>query len=1178
MLRLIRRYRRRRHEDRLRRTLEQSGLFDRSFYLMANRDVAASGQDPILHFIRNGAAEGRSPSATFNLPVYLDDNPGARTSGLNPVVDWLEIGVAGGRRPPVKVAEPLGDVTGHDMAQAELARVRAEAVSTGLFSESYYLTAFPDIRRAGVDPLEHYLLWGHGENRNPSSAFDTHYYRTQHGAELAQAGNPCPLVHYLDHGRRAGYLTRPPGSVTLAPSAAAPCTLRLAVHVHMFYPEMMERFAALLRDVGFGFDLFVSTCGEANTTFVRNVTARLLPGRKVIVRDVPNRGRDIAPFLLAFPEIWCSYDAVLHLHSKKSPHAGFGTQWLDWILRHLLSDRDIALACVHQLEERPDVAMLFADNYFEIKRHAGWNANEDRARAVLARLGAPLRDIPRYAHFAAGSIGWFRVDAFAALASSLTLDDFEVEDGQIEGTLAHVLERAMPLLAVSQGRALSTFYVPNPPSLPPVDVTHASPSGSERVGLRWMRDTPAIARHRPKPLKPGPMLHDPDALEISWIIPDFGLGAGGHMTIFRFVELLDAFGHRQTIWIQNPRNFADPAAALAFIRRHYRDVGDKVAVRFLPDDVRQLSGHAVIATDCWTVFPAAEATNFQERFYFIQDYEPYFHPVGENSLIAESTYKMGFAALCAGDWLLQKAQAHGMWARKWELASDPEFYFPAGRVTKKKPQAITQIAFYCRSYTPRRAVNLGFVAFEELAKRRKGFEVLMFGEAPHDRTHDFPHRQLGILAPRQLGELYRGADLGIVFSTTNYSLVPLEMMACELPVIEIDVDSTRAIFPTGSVSLAAPDPVSIADAIERMLDNEAERASQAAEGLRFVDGLDWGASARTVEAALRERLGEVGSRPIDPDALAAPAIGGRRKASVIIPTFNGGEVFRDVLRRVLDQTCGFAYDVLVVDSSSTDGTAEFVRELGGRARLHVLDKSEFQHGRTRNLAISLTDGEFVAVLTQDATPADDRWLAKIVGGFELGPRIAGVIGRHRAYPRHNPFVARDLDRMFDRLADLGPIFNLDRGLPRFLPRGTIDWQMTMHFYSDNNSAMRRSVWRELPYPEVEWGEDQIWAWQALKLGFSKGYVDDAVVYHSHDFPAAQQVRVATSEGRLFSEHFGYVLHEKGLSDEEFRHLEHQKRVEATQLGISQVAVSSYLALQRATIEGRMIGANTTRAE
>jgi len=79
------------------------------------------------------------------------------------------------------------------------------------------------------------------------------------------------------------------------------------------------------------------------------------------------------------------------------------------------------------------------------------------------------------------------------------------------------------------------------------------------------------------------------------------------------------------------------------------------------------------------------------------------------------------------------------------------------------------------------------------------------------------------------------------------------------------------------------------------------------------------------------------------------------------------------------------------------------------------------------------------------------------------------------------------------------------------------------FYSNNNSAVLREVWKMLPYPEVDWGEDQLWADMVLKAGFQKGYVHDAVVYHSHANDDVTLLKKSISEGEFWARYFGLQL-------------------------------------------------------
>lgn len=1167
------------------RRILESGLFDADFYIRKYPDVAAAGVDPLEHFLKNGGREARSPSARFDGPLYILHNPEAQYSD-NLLLDWLREGKKGRRVAPQPVtdvaaaaAEPVSSPRlAVSPAPTPYTQESVEAVRhSGLFDVRHVLSAHADIADSSMDPLLHYLDHGWRENRSVGPEFDGHYVSAALMRQQASGSNTTnPLLYFLEHGKDLGLEPRPENSITLSePKRPGPATSksRVAIHIHLYYSDMIEVFCTYLNDLELKFDLLISTTTEADARFIRNFAeANCNPEQRVVVRVTPNRGRDIAPFLLGFKDLLGDYDYVCHLHSKRSPHTDFGEKWLAWVLNNLFGAPWISSAVLDHLDSNPDCCMMFPDNYFEIKRFAGWGGNDARILALLSRWGAKTSKLPTFANFAAGSMAWFRASFVAELAENLSLEDFEEEMGQEEGTLAHILERAIPQAAIAKGKTVCRYYLKVIPTAPIIKRRHGPTSLTEPVGNRWMRDTPAIARNRIHQLAPLSRIFNRDCLQISWVIPDFALGAGGHMTIFRIVQLLEEFGHRQTIWIQNARNYPNPLAAKAAISNHYRKIGSNVQVRFLPDNVAQMSGDVVIATDCWTAFPVGSAVNFKERFYFIQDYEPFFHPMGENYLIAESTYNFGFAALCAGDWLQKKAGEHGMWARRWDLAVDRDYYFPLSRPrVQRRSGEPFKIVFYGRSYTPRRAVNLGIAAFEELARRRSDFVVEMFGEDGRGKQYAFPNKQLGICTPAELGNIYRDADLGVSFSTTNYSLVPLEMMACGMPVVEVDAQSARTAFPEGSVMFAAPSPHGVADAIEKLLDDAVTRERQKEEAFAFVDGLDWRTSAKTVESALLERLTEMGFSSIETSQLSAPAIRRKKKASVVIPTYNGGKLFHEVLARAANQNIDCEYDVLVIDSSSNDGTREFSAKFGGRVRCEVIPQKEFQHGRTRNRAIELTDGDVVAVITQDAMPADENWLRELIAPFDANPRVAGAIGRHRAYAEHNRLVARDLDTMFDRFRDLGPLYGLDLGLPGFIRPGSVDWRIMMHFYSDNNSAMRRSVWQSLPYPEIDWGEDQVWCWEMLKLGYFKAYADKAVVWHSHDLTYDEQVKVSMSEGEMFARYFGYHLASEPMSKTAIAQARGDAILYATSAGIPLVQAEAYAKLQAWSTEGRLGG-------
>jgi len=653
------------------------------------------------------------------------------------------------------------------------------------------------------------------------------------------------------------------------------------------------------------------------------------------------------------------------------------------------------------------------------------------------------------------------------------------------------------------------------------------------------------------------------AMNIHWVIPDFSAGAGGHMTIFRMVHCLEFKGHKQTIWINDPSNHKTAESAYDDIVKHFQHFSGEV--RLLDDSFKDASGDAIIATDCWTVWPTLTPTNFKRRFYFVQDYEPSFHPMGSSYLAAEATYREDMDCICAGPWLSRlMSEKYGRWANHFWLAADQNIYMPP---TKPRQNDVPRIAFYARHFTARRAVELAMLALEELSKRDVAFEVDFFGAHLSFKAAPFPFVDHGVATPHQLAGIFQNADVGVVFSATNYSLVPQEMMACGLPIVELKGDNTSCIFPDDTVSLADPNPVKIADSIEALLRDEHKRKAQAEAAQEWVAQFSWAASADLVEQSLVDRLREYGTDTAD--TAAKPADTGF-KASVVIPTLNAGPILDRVLAAACGQQTPWAYEVLVIDSGSTDETLDIVSRYPD-VKLHHIDKKDFNHGDTRNLGVELTSGEFIAFLTHDALPANDRWLFNLVTSIEHFPNAAGAFGKHLPWPDATPFTKRDLNAHFDMLATQPLCLSRDSNRARFDKKDP-QWMQLLHFYSDNNSCMRRSIWKDIPYRRTKFGEDQLWAYDIIEAGYGKVYAAQAIVYHSHDFGAEETFERNMTESAFFNHFFGYELikDEKQLANTLTALNENDSRWGKAN-GVSIEAIEERQALNEARLKGYLAG-------
>jgi rhamnosyltransferase len=228
-------------------------------------------------------------------------------------------------------------------------------------------------------------------------------------------------------------------------------------------------------------------------------------------------------------------------------------------------------------------------------------------------------------------------------------------------------------------------------------------------------------------------------------------------------------------------------------------------------------------------------------------------------------------------------------------------------------------------------------------------------------------------------------------------------------------------------------------------------------------------------------------------------------ASILIPVRGPGEGIRSVLEAVFAQDAPFGFEVAIVDSGSSEAELALMRQFP--VRLSEIPPGEFGHGRTRNLLARQAKGRALVFLTQDAEPADRRWLARLVAPLE-DPRVAGAYSRQLPRPDARPMM-----RFF--LEDTYPAQGARRGR-QDAAVGALDpapgarrsaLPIRDIFFSNVGSALRREVWERIPFREdVVMSEDQYWAAEALQAGYELVYEPAAAVLHSHSYSLAAAFR------------------------------------------------------------------------
>lgn len=371
------------HDLQITRKIRNSGMFGTGWYLASNPD-----------FVQSRNHSRWQPLAKRSIPLV---SKFARLM-LHPIWHYVRVGEQEGKTPCI------------------------------FFDAGKYLAANPDIRESETNAFWHYIRSGAAEGRSGLGRMELNISR------LNLIRTEC--------WDRLGIQEISSGQLP----EEQPVTGSIAVHLHLFYPEMKELFIRALRNIPRPFDLFLSCCeDEISTEEFRSALPNV--GRIKLDR-VPNRGRDMAPFLAMLRKEFTQYDIICHLHTKCSPHDPALRGWRDWILQLLLGSPKQVSGILALLQR--DGKMIYPASHPKAEPDSvtGWSCNYDEAGRLLSRYtDLDIRQFP-IIDFPHGSMFWARSEALQRLLTlPLTLEDFPAEPIPPDGTTAHALERLLLVLA-----------------------------------------------------------------------------------------------------------------------------------------------------------------------------------------------------------------------------------------------------------------------------------------------------------------------------------------------------------------------------------------------------------------------------------------------------------------------------------------------------------------------------------------------------------------------------------------------------------------------------------------------------------------------------------------------------------------------------------------------------------
>lgn len=220
----------------------------------------------------------------------------------------------------------------------------------------------------------------------------------------------------------------------------------IAIQLHLYYIDLAEEFIEYFNNIPFKFDLLISIIDKKEIEKIKSKFLRITNVNHVVVKVVENRGRDVAPLLVGFKSEVLSYDYICHVHSKKSLYTGGEqSEWRRYLLDSLFGSSEIVRQHFYALENGDNVGIIYPETFYDLP-YTGhtWLNNKSSSDKLLSRLNIEDRSNEIYIDYPMGTMFFAKVKSINQFfLTSLELKDFDEEQGQIDGTIAHAFERCL---------------------------------------------------------------------------------------------------------------------------------------------------------------------------------------------------------------------------------------------------------------------------------------------------------------------------------------------------------------------------------------------------------------------------------------------------------------------------------------------------------------------------------------------------------------------------------------------------------------------------------------------------------------------------------------------------------------------------------------------------------------
>lgn len=329
-------------------------------------------------------------------------------------------------------------------------------------------------------------------------------------------------------------------------------------------------------------------------------------------------------------------------------------------------------------------------------------------------------------------------------------------------------------------------------------------------------------------------------LRTAWMMHPPGVSSGGHQNIFRFIKYLEDAGHSARVYLYHSADAPIDAGYVRSLIAASPSYPDFAATFEAYDPARGVAPDtdALFATGWETAYPVFRDSSPARRFYFVQDFEPSFYPVGSEHVLAENTYRFGFHGVTAGRWLSEKlAHDYGMQTSAFGFGADLRHYSFAN------PGRRNGVFFYARPVTTRRGFELGVMALELVARADPDIPIHLAGWDISNYDLPFRHVDHGMQPITALNDIYNQCGVGLVLSLTNLSLLPLELLASGVIPVLNQGENNAKVVQSEFFRYAEASPHALASAVLEEL-RRPDLPEHAAKGAASITDLTWDVPGR----------------------------------------------------------------------------------------------------------------------------------------------------------------------------------------------------------------------------------------------------------------------------------------------------------------------------------------------